>query len=456
MSGHWSESEDTVRRYQSIESNLDVQRPIAFLIATNRKFNLDAFCDSLLESLRGSGIVGLGQKGILHLYLASKNSVTSFLPHGFKDLLTYTILPFGEKGINNIGATRRKQIELAGLACSQLENPILVVLDDDLTFEVLTITDGQPVKTYPYSYIHEVYLFAQNHPCDIALGGVTGAPPLPATSCIRTFLQDFLGTQSTSKKTEERWSDTDYYYDLSEKRTCWQNWPGLSSNSDSCPVQHSLNQMFHTGSGNRPLVYIANEKTPQPRIVRGGNTVVFNPEFLLKINHPDLPRRGDSLWAILASENGASILDFPYPLHHTRNVDVNIASMQGKTFRKSLEKRMSDDLIGAAMQKAMVNGGNVLKIYLGRLEHQLHLVEECLELLERAKNFIDDGSEYQGFWAMSMKERTSFCDEARNILHSLKFHLKEKINQVEMTSEISSLTIKAMRYDARQAMEEGQ
>ena len=48
-----------------------------------------------------------------------------------------------------------------------------------------------------------------------------------------------------------------------------------------------LNQMFHTGP-NRPLVYIANEKTPQSRIV-GGNTVVFNPEFLFQIDHPDLP-----------------------------------------------------------------------------------------------------------------------------------------------------------------------
>ena len=117
---------------------------------------------------------------------------------------------------------------------------------------------------------------------------------------------------------------------------------------------------------------------------------------------------------------------------------------------------MSDDLIGAAMQRAMLSGGNVLLIYLGRLEHQLQLVEECLELLERAKKFIEDGSENQGFWAMKLKERTSFCDEARKILVSLKLHLTRKIHQVEMTSEMSSLKIKAMRYDARQAMEEGQ
>ena len=345
---------------------------------------------------------------------------------------------------------------MAELACVQLDDPILVVLDDDLTFEAVTVTDGKPVKNYPFSYVHEVYLFAQNHPCDVALGGVTGAPPLPATSCMRTFLQDFLGTQSSSKKTKERWSDTDYYYDLSETRTCWQTWPTLSLNNGPCSVQNALNQMFHTGPCERPLVYIVDEKTPEPRIVRGGNTVVFNPEFLLKINHPDLPRRGDSIWAILASECGASILDFPYPLHHTRSADLNIGLMQKNPFRESLKKRMSDDLIGAAMQRAMVNGGDVLPIYLGRLKHQLQLVRECLDLLDRAEKFIDDGSEVQGFWAMSPKERTYFCDDARKILYSLKLHLEGKISQVEMTSEMSSLKIKAMRYDARQSMEEGQ
>ena len=456
MNGHWLESAAIIRRYQGIESQLEVQRPIAFLIATNRNFNLEAFCDSLLESLRGSRFLAPRKEGLLHLYLASEKSAPTLLPQRFEDILACTKLPFHEKESNNIGATRKRQIELAELACVQLEDPILVVLDDDLTFDVLTLSDGKPVKTYPFSYVHEVYLFAQNHPCDVALGGVTGAPPLPATSCMRTFLQDFLGTQSSSKKTKERWGDTDYYYDLSDTRTCWQSWPILSSKSDPRPVQRALNQMFHSGSSNRPLVYIANEKTPEQRIVRGGNTVVFNPEFLLKINHPDLPRRGDSLWAILASECGASILDFPYPLHHTRNVDVKITSMQQGSFRESLEKRMSDDLIGAAIQRAMSNGGDVLSIYLGRLEHQLQLVEECLELLVQAKKFIDDGSEDQGFWALSLKERDSFCDEARNILHSLKLHLKGKINQIELTSEMSSLKIKAMRYDARQAMEEGQ
>ena len=456
MKKHWSESDNYVRRYRNIESMLEFKRPIAFLIATNRVFNLEGFCEALMQSLRGSQLLEkTKQECLLHMFLASNDSVRSDLPRKYHDLLTYTPLLFQENESNNIGSARKRQIEMAKLACTQLENPILVVLDDDLTFEALSVKDGQPVKTYPFSYVHEVYLFAQNYDCDVALGGVTGAPPLPATSSMRTFLQDFLGTQSTSKQTKERWSETDYYYDLSEKRTCWRTWPTPSNNTDSCSVQSALNQMFHTGPRNRPLVYIPNENTPQPRIVRGGNTIVFNPEFLLKIDHPDLPRRGDSLWAILASENGASILDFPYPLYHTRNSNLEITSMD-KSFLESLEKRMSDDLIGAAMQRAMLNDNNFQPVYLERLGNQLRLIQECFELLEKARKFIDDGSEKYGFWAMSLKERISFCDEAIKILDTLKIHLKEKFNQIEETSESSTLRIKAMRFDARLAMEEGQ
>ena len=116
---------------------------------------------------------------------------------------------------------------------------------------------------------------------------------------------------------------------------------------------------------------------------------------------------------------------------------------------------MSDDLIGAAMQRAMLKDDNFLPVYLERMGNQLRLIQECFDLLEKAKKFIDDGSEKHGFWAMSLKERTSFCDEARRIIDSLKIHLKEKFNKIEETSNYSMLRIKAMRFDARMAMEGG-
>ena len=270
----------------------------------------------------------LRQERLLHLYLACRSSQDILLPSIYQNLLALHSFQFDERRTHNIGLSRKKQVELAEVACLELNDPILVILDDDLTFESLVIENGFPTKCYPFSYIHEVYLFAINYPCDVALGGVTGAPPLPATSSMRTFLQDFLGVQSKSKKTEKRWKDADYYYDLSETRSCWENWPTLQLTDEPTSVQSALNQMFHSGPENRPLVYIPSEQTPQPRIVRGGNTVVFNPQYLYDIEHPPLPRRGDSIWSILAKEQGAIILEFPIPLYHTRTSEMSLASMQ--------------------------------------------------------------------------------------------------------------------------------
>lgn len=468
MREHWSHSDVFAERYQGIDSTLYAQRPIAFLIATNRGFNLEVFCKSVLNSLQGSQLLERkGKDNLLHLYLACDENEATPIPHWIQDILKITLLPFREQEKNNIGAARKRQVELAGLACIHLENPILVVLDDDLTFEALTVVDGRPVKGYPFSYIHEVYLFAQNHPCDVALGGVTGAPPLPATSSMRTFLQDFLGIQSTSKQTEERWKETDYYYDLSETRTCWDTWPALSPSNRPPSVQHALNQMFHSGPENRPLVYIPSEQKPKPRIVRGGNTVVFNPTFMLAIDHPNLPRRGDSIWSILAKEQGATILEFPFPLYHNRTPEASMPTSTGSLplekasitqirripFIKALNSRMRHDLLGASMQRAMLDDGEVYPFYVGRSGHQLRLIEECLELLYCAKQFIDQGSETHGFWALNTKDRASFVAIATMILNTVKTYLNKKIIIAGETAEKATLLIKAMRYDAQKAME---
>ena len=452
---HWATSSLMRKRYETVEELGTSLRPIAFILATNRSFNIQAFCKSLQVSLEGSQLQKrIQQWRLMHLYLASSKPQEILLPDEYQNSLTLHSLPFDEAQSNNIGSSRKRQVELAAVACLDLIEPILIVLDDDLTFEALIVEDGPPIKSYPFSYVHEVYLFEKSHPCDVALGGVTGAPPLPATSCMKTFLQDFLNVQSTSNRTIERWNDPDYYYDLSETRSCWKTWPTLSENNESPSVQRALNQMFHSGPENRPLVYIPSKQIPQPRVVRGGNTVVFNPQYLFNINHPDLPRRGDSIWSILAKEQEASILEFPFPLYHTRTPDMSITSMHKRPFRESLKRRMNHDLLGAAMQRAMLDNSEIFPFYTGRMGHQLRLIEECMELLCSAKQLIDDGSKTKGYWAMNTKDRASFVAIATTILSSLNDELKRKRDMAVETSEKAMLLIKSMRYDAQKATEE--
>jgi hypothetical protein len=451
---HWATSPLMRKRYETFDELGASLRPIAFIIATNRTFNIQAFCKSLRASLEGSKLQEKIQQGrLIHLYLACTKPREILLPAEYQNFLSLISLPFDEKQSNNIGSSRKRQIELAALACLDLNEPILIVLDDDLTFEALIVEDGHPTKSYPFSYVHEVYLFAKNHPCDVALGGVTGAPPLPATSCMKTFLQDFLNVQSIADQKNERWNDPDYYYDLSETRSCWKVWPTLSTTNESPSVQWALNQMFHSGSENRPLVYIPGKQIPQSRIVRGGNTVVFNPQYLFNIDHPSLPRRGDSIWSILAKEQGASLLDFPFPLYHTRTLDISIISMQKRPFSESLKHRMNHDLLGAAMQRAMLDNSEIFPFYTGRMGRQLKLIEGCMELLFSAKQLINDGSEKNGYWAMNIEDQEAFVAIATTILSLLKDELKRKMSMAQKTAEEARLLIKSMRSDAQKVEE---
>ena len=454
MAQHWTQSSSMRERYETIDEYYRNLRPIAFVIATNRTFNINEFCKSLLLSLKGSRLEKNMQGNLLHLYLACKSSQDRVLHPTYKNLLVIHSFKFDEQRTHNIGLSRKKQVELAEFACLELNEPILVMLDDDLTFESLVIKDGYPTKCYPFSYIHEIYLFAINYPCDIALGDVTGAPPLPATSSMRTFLQDFVGFQSKSKKTEKRWEESDYYYDLSETRSCWENWPRLPLTDGPTSVQSALNQMFHSGPENRPLVYIPSERTPQPRIVRGGNTIVFNPQYLCEIEHPPLPRRGDSIWSILAKEQGATILEFPIPLYHTRMSETSVASMQKRPFSSSLKNRMSDDLLGASIQRSMLTEEEILPIYIGRINRQLNLVEECFELLQHASQFVDDCSESHGYWAMSVKEQRTFLAVATELLNSLKMELKVKKDLAKETTKEAAQLVRFMRYSNHETTEE--
>ena len=155
---HWATSSLMRKRYETVEELGTSLRPIAFILATNRSFNIQAFCKSLQVSLEGSQLQKrIQQWRLMHLYLASSKPQEILLPDEYQNSLTLHSLPFDEAQSNNIGSSRKRQVELAAVACLDLIEPILIVLDDDLTFEALIVEDGPPIKSYPFSYVHEVY-----------------------------------------------------------------------------------------------------------------------------------------------------------------------------------------------------------------------------------------------------------------------------------------------------------
>ena len=127
--------------------------------------------------------------------------------------------------------------------------------------------------------------------------------------------------------------------------------------------------------------------------------------------------------------------------------------MHKRPFRESLKHRMNHDLLGAAMQRAMLDNSEVLPYYTDRVGRQLRLIEECMELLFTAKQLINDGSGKNGYWAMNIEDQEAFVAIATTILSLLKDELKRKMSIAQKTAEEAMLLIKSMRSDAQKVKE---
>jgi len=442
VKAHWQQDQSLIEEYASLErAALDgTLRPVVFIVATTRKFDLIAFEKSLKNSLNGSNL--LLSKELIHLFIGHCQTVPMREDPDFLNILKFSM---GTENFdsNDISVARRFQRELAAKACSILDNPILVMLDDDLRFEAAYLSGGDVKIGYPFSYIHEVYNFAERFSCDIALGGVTGSPPLPATSTMRTFLQDFLSF-SAIDSCKTRWKEPDYYYDLSETRTNWDAWqiietPEKADNN----ADFFLNQIFFSGSKNRPLVVtdLPSNQLVSKAIIRGGNTVVYNSRYITDIKHPQMSRRGDSIWSILASQKGAKILRFPAPLYHDRNC--------GEYEIESLEKRMIDDLFGASLQRAMLDDLHGFEYILKeRCNHQISLIDECLKLIILAQDTFPKKRGHVGtLWGLPKKERKRFLQICKEVLTSLEGNLANYISNIKDNVEYGTVLAKSLRYD---------
>jgi len=226
----------------------------------------------------------------------------------------------------SISAGRRASLEaVSRLDCR--DSPIVSMLDDDLAFDALLSGPTGVERGAAWPWLPALWHFHAAHPdIDVALGGVTGAPPLPASSTLATNLRDLDAALHglPTLDTPGRWSEVDHYYDLSLARSVDMPYPLLEPLPDAADLLDAL--MIH-GSLARPLVATPTtieHARPMP-IVRGGNTVAFNPA-LLRLPHPEARlgrlrlRRADTVWAQAAvSLYGCRLGQLPWPLRHLRD-----------------------------------------------------------------------------------------------------------------------------------------
>ncbi len=258
-------------------------------------------------------------------------------------------------------ADGRRAVMDAATGLDLSDEPIALVLDDDLGFDALLSGPSGMSEGAPWPWFHAVWAFHEAHPdVDVGLGDVTGAPPVPASSTLATNLTDLEHALRglPGRQDAARWSEPDYYYDLAEipvdprshsDLPAWhEDWHGDDSKA--------LDALMVQGLLFRPVVATPTTvaREPQGRVVRGGNTILFHPRWL-ELPHP-LPRlgtrrlrRADTVWVQAAiSLHRCRVRHFPFPLHHFRD-----GASWSSTGPRAWQERLIGDLGGAGVHRGL-------------------------------------------------------------------------------------------------------
>lgn len=390
--GHWSNDPNRLARAKAmtLQAQNGFRRPFHIMVATNRIAPFVRIAESLIESTEMTNILSAktpeGRPIVRWTYIAMESEFSETVTDEMSKALTL----LSNVGVQTTLATSESTLDITSISSSrnavleyirhhpEEDNPIIAWLDDDLSFETLVTRAGVPIETHAWSWLHEVWSFHDNNPAiSIGLGDVTGAPPLPASSTITSSLRDLVAHQHNLliDADESRWSKFDYYYDISEDRTDFSAWP-MIVRVDEYTDCRLLHELLVNGSLSRPLVATPSSlsRARPGRHVRGGNTVIFDSKWMHEIDHPNISRRGDTIWALKAERLGAALGHFPIPLHHLRECMYADWTSRRSSVLSSWHNRIEADLIGSSIQRWLRNG--------------MHTDEEAIDILHSRASIL--------------------------------------------------------------------
>ena len=261
--------------------------------------------------------------------------------------------------VNGIGTAREACTIIATCALDLSDNPIIWFLDDDLQFRQLGINKSEMLElNHHQNLFEEAWSYHERHPNTAAsLGGVTGCPPLPASSSLLCNMRDLLASVNGELEMEHdsnRWDIPDYYYDLSEhigrKNTIFPN-PNEGESTDTIDALLCHGMLF------RPIVLtnVAMCNIESERLVRGGNSLIYDLSTFVSNPYPTLElrgirtRRGDTVWSCLNTFlDGNQILSHNMKLHHGRT-----AISWNENEKERFINRMLADLYGASFYRTI-------------------------------------------------------------------------------------------------------
>lgn len=328
-----------------------------------------------------------------------RNVVSQFAEQGLQvELIDYerqttdtSSSVFGRIDVNRIGsksiAVSRTMIQHY-VYLRSLTHPGAVawILDDDSRTDNVFCRKGSSIVRETGEIIKNMKRLKEEG-IAIALCTVTGDPPLPFTSCLRTQLVDlyhnmermarldpsdeYLNLHSENMVLRRQYHD--YYYDLSRDETDQLEDPfwfissedGVSVGDAFKSMISELPTMMNGRQVFRPLVADADTDPMQriiPSIHRGGNTLVFHisslrdfPNVVPSIKGKDT-RRSDMVWCLLNRYvAGRKVLEVPIPVRQDRSFitegtldfDKLVEDIQGYAVYSS----MQDVLHGKAEQR---------------------------------------------------------------------------------------------------------
>lgn len=228
-------------------------------------------------------------------------------------------------------------------ATTHFEKPVFWIIDDDIDFNAISTSE----ESFSLFDLINEHLSRT----DAIIGGISNDPPIPALSCIRTQLVDFVYSFQAHSMTEdfaENFKNIDYYYDLSDLHSHHLEAPILHSAIN----EHHLHQIFSGKAVFRPTLQRELKAEYKTITRRGANTLVLNREVLrlhpvinLEVNGK-FARRGDLTWALFNQ-----VLSHKNVVEHTFCINHN-RPLFAFNLDKELEKS-AYDIVGYAFNKAI-------------------------------------------------------------------------------------------------------
>jgi hypothetical protein len=225
---------------------------------------------------------------------------------------------------------------------ANFKNPVYWIIDDDIDLSSISTNEGN------FNFFNLIY--ENIGKTDAIIGGISNDPPIPALSCIRTQLIDFLHSygSSTISDFHNIHKKPDYYYDLSDLHSDHLETPILKSEI----TESHLHQIFSGKAVFRPALQQDLKSENKTITRRGANTIVLNREVLrlypvinLEVNDK-FARRGDLTWALFNQVvSGKKFIEHTFCINHNR-------PLSKFNLERELDKS-AYDIIGFAFNKAV-------------------------------------------------------------------------------------------------------